>query len=96
MGQIEAVQSSAPTNRQANEIEISGLVSAFFHMVEDVKAREEHLQRQMQELRIEIDQVKKIKQVSEITETEYFKQLQTEAQRLRERARKARKDVDSL
>jgi len=53
----------------------------------EVQAREERLKRQVQELRIEIDQAKKAKQVAEITETEYFRGLREHAAKLRERTK---------
>ncbi|NIS83199.1 MAG: GAF domain-containing protein [Anaerolineales bacterium] len=45
--------------------------------------REEQLRQQIEELRIEIDEVRKAQQVTEITETEYFQQLQERARGLR-------------
>jgi hypothetical protein len=39
----------------------------------------------VQELKIEIDQVKKARQVAEITETDYFRELTSKAQRLRDK-----------
>lgn len=49
--------------------------------------REEDLRLQVQDLRIEIDEAKKARQVAEITETDYFQQLQQRARGLRSRAR---------
>ncbi|MCP4139517.1 MAG: GAF domain-containing protein [Chloroflexi bacterium] len=45
--------------------------------------QEENLRKEIQELRIEIDAVKKQKQVAEITDTTYFKELQRKAKGLR-------------
>jgi pimeloyl-ACP methyl ester carboxylesterase/CheY-like chemotaxis protein len=45
--------------------------------------REQRLRQQIEELRIEIDEVKKSRQVAEITETDYFQQLQEKARELR-------------
>ena len=45
--------------------------------------REESLRREIQELRIVVDTVKKTRQVAEITETDYFQQLQKKAKNLR-------------
>lgn len=55
-------------------------------IVEDVSQRrrqEEELKRQMAELQVEIDESRRAKQVAEITETDFFKQLQAEADALR-------------
>ena len=51
----------------------------------EVAAREAQLQRQIQVLKIEIDDVQKARQVSEITETDYFQALQQKARALRQR-----------
>jgi two-component system, cell cycle response regulator len=55
----------------------------FQRMATEVKAREERLQREVQALRIQIDESKKARQVAEITETEYFRGLREKAQSLR-------------
>jgi CHASE3 domain sensor protein len=47
--------------------------------------REQALHRQIQELRIEIDQAKKERQVAEITESDYFQELRQKARELRSR-----------
>jgi GAF domain-containing protein len=52
-----------------------------------VQQREEALKRQIDLLRIEIDEVKKQREVSEIVETEYFQRLTEMARRLRDRNR---------
>ncbi|HNC07225.1 MAG TPA: GAF domain-containing protein [Anaerolineales bacterium] len=46
-------------------------------------AQEQKLRNQIQELHIEIDQVKREKQVAEITDSDYFKELQQKAKRVR-------------
>jgi CRP-like cAMP-binding protein len=63
--------------------ELGQLARVFQRMVQQVDNREQRLRRQVAELRIEIDEVKKANQVAEITETEYFQQLQQKARRLR-------------
>jgi PAS domain S-box-containing protein len=47
------------------------------------KQAEEVLKRQVQELQIEIDQVKLAQQVAEITQSDYFQELKAEVKRLR-------------
>jgi two-component system cell cycle response regulator len=63
------------------------LARVFQNMARQVDAREQSLRQQVQDLRVEIDEVKKARQVAEITETEYFRDLCAKAQRLRERQR---------
>ena len=60
------------------------LARVFQRMVREVHAREQRLRRQVQELRIELSQARQARQVAEITETDYFRQLQAEAQSLRQ------------
>lgn len=55
-------------------------------IIQDISQRkrdEEDLKRQIQELKIEIDQQKREKDVAEITESDYFKELQMTAESLR-------------
>jgi HAMP domain-containing protein len=47
--------------------------------------REESLRQEIQELRIVVDTVKRTRQVEEITETDYFQQLQKRARDIREK-----------
>lgn len=48
-------------------------------------AREQRLEQQIEELRIEVDEARKARQVAEITETDYFQRLQERARRMRNR-----------
>ena len=59
------------------------LARVFRRMVHEVRTREENLKRQVHELRIEIDQSKQAQKVAEITESDYFKSLNTQADSLR-------------
>jgi DNA repair ATPase RecN len=59
------------------------LARLFQRMAREVYAREQRLQREVQQLRIEIDEVKRARQVAEITETDYFSQLRRKAHELR-------------
>lgn len=60
------------------------------HNARRVRQREEALRRQIKELRIEIDEAKRAKQVAEITETDYFRQLREKAERFRGRDKGAK------
>lgn len=59
-----------------------------------VRKREAELQDQIRELRIEIDQAKLTKQVEEVTDTEYFRRLQANASKMRERHNRSEADED--
>ncbi len=60
------------------------LARVFQSMAREVYAREQRLKQQVQELRIELSEARQARQVAEITETDYFRQLQAEAQNLRD------------
>jgi len=67
--------------------ELGQLAQVFQEMARQVYAREQQLQRQVQQLRIEIDQERRAREVADITESEYFQQLLGKADELRNRAR---------
>jgi hypothetical protein len=48
-------------------------------MAQEVAAREQRFKQQIETLRIEIDETKKARQVAELTETDFFQQLQVQA-----------------
>jgi len=64
---------------------LGNLARIFQHMACEVAARERALKEQVRELRIEIDEAKTQRQVAEITETDYFRDLQRKAEALRAR-----------
>jgi DNA-binding response OmpR family regulator len=55
------------------------LARVFQHMAKEIYEREQRLKRQVEDLRIEIDQAKRAQQVSDITESEYFQKLKQKA-----------------
>ena len=59
------------------------LARVFQRMAREVRAREERLQRQVTELRIEIDEARQATKVAEVTETAYFQELRAQAADLR-------------
>jgi len=69
--------------RMADEIHV--LASNFAIMVSKVYRREQTLRKQVEELKIEIDETKRSRQVEEIVETDFFRDLQTRADRMRVR-----------
>jgi GAF domain-containing protein len=66
-----------------------GALSLLASVALEAYYREQQLRRQIAELQIEIDKAKAARQVAEITETEYFQDLQKRAGDLR-RSRKLR------
>ena len=65
---------------------LATLAAEFAQMATQVREREEALQRQVEQLRIEIDEVKKQRQVDEIVESDYFQSLKSQAANLRRKA----------
>jgi HAMP domain-containing protein len=63
--------------------ELGRLARVFQRMAREVQAREQRLTQEVQELQVEIDQVRRARQVAEITETEYFEQLRDKAEEIR-------------
>lgn len=59
------------------------LARVFQRMAEQVYAREQRLKQQVQELRIELDDARQARQVAEITESDYFRDLRSQAGDLR-------------
>ncbi len=65
--------------------EVATLAQVFELMVSKVYQREQTLRRQVEELKIEIDEVKRQKQVSEIVDSDFFQDLRSKARTMRER-----------
>jgi two-component system cell cycle response regulator len=69
----------------ARDDALGQLARVFRRMAREVAAREQALQREVRQLRIEIDSRRAATQVAEITETDYFQDLQRKASALRAR-----------
>lgn len=89
----QAIKQNQYTSQQAAELrdaptdqtEISYLRQLFGQMAEEVISREEQLRQQVTALQIMIDEGKRKEQVAEITDTDFFRELQVKAQRMRQR-----------
>lgn len=62
---------------------LGSLARVFQRMAREVQAREDRLQQQVRDLRIEIDEVRQAQKVAEITESDYFQKLRGQAAGLR-------------
>lgn len=87
-----AIKANTFQTESLNEVatrsdELGQLAQVFQEMARQVYAREQHLQQQVQQLRIEIDQSRKAREVADITESDYFQQLLSKADELRNRVR---------
>jgi HAMP domain-containing protein len=65
--------------------ETTRLSQVFQIMVDKVYQREQTLRKQVEELKIEIDEVRRRKDVGDIVETDFFRDLQSKAREMRER-----------
>lgn len=74
---------SVSDKRTADEYKAGQLLSAFFKMVEEVKAREDQLKQEVRKLTLEIDEARRKQQVQEVIGTEFYANLRSEAARLR-------------
>ena len=63
--------------------ELGQMAMVFQRMAREVYAREQALRQQLQELRIEIDEVKKARQVAELVESDSFQNLRAKARKMR-------------
>jgi HAMP domain-containing protein len=63
--------------------EIASLMRLFGRTALGVKSREAELRQQVQDLHIEIDRTRAAEEVAQITDSEYFKELQSRARELR-------------
>ena len=77
------VDQAASGSKAADERKADRLLSAFFKMVQEVKAREDQLKQEVRKLSLEIDEARRKQQVQEVTGTEFYAHLKSEAARLR-------------
>jgi CHASE3 domain sensor protein len=80
----EGVFEPASLDRLAERDDALGqLARVFQKMAREVRLREEKLRQQVMELKIALDETHQKKKVAEITDSQYFKDLQSEADALR-------------
>jgi HAMP domain-containing protein len=70
----------------ARQDELGRLAQIFDQMARQVHARLARMQQEIKKLVVEVDETKREKQVSEITDTDYFRDLQRRAKELRARS----------
>ena len=83
MDQINSEHRTIVTMSRPDEARVGEFLAAFFRMAEGVKQREETLKQQVQELTIKFDEARRKREVDELTQTDFFKRLQTATGRLR-------------
>lgn len=81
---VSADLESEPLSRVANRSdELGHAAQVFRQMAGEVYARTQNLKQQVRELLIEIDEVKRSQQVTDVVETEFFQDLQSTARKMR-------------
>jgi CRP-like cAMP-binding protein len=93
-GDYSFIEQAADESRASTDEDKAGqLLSAFFQMVKGVKAREEALRLEVKNLSLQIDQARRKQEVEEITSTDFYSKLKTQARLLREeRARQEQEE----
>jgi hypothetical protein len=93
-GAAESMQANTFTHEQATGLqaaqgndEVSQLSRLFGKMASQVINREQTLRQEVQQLKIEIDQAKRQREVSAVTDNEYFRALQSRVKEMRRRPR---------
>jgi HAMP domain-containing protein len=81
----EDADSKEMTNLAKRRDELVYLARLFQKMARQVHARTELLKQQVLELRVEVDEIKRSKEVAAITGSEFFQELQAKARELRRR-----------
>ncbi len=83
MEQLDAEHKTVVTMSRSDEARVGEFLSAFFRMVEGVKAREDELRAQLRQLTIQIDEDRRKRDVEEIKKSDFFQGLKSATQRLR-------------
>jgi CRP-like cAMP-binding protein len=79
-GKYESIQ--APDDVQ--DTSLAALAADFVRMAAQVQAREEKLKKEVAELRIQIDEKQRREKASEITDSEYFRNLKSQLKAMRD------------
>jgi CRP-like cAMP-binding protein len=86
-GRYDQAMSSIRDRKKSGDRALAAVADAVEGMVRAVREREERLQKEVAQLRIQIDDAKRQEQVEEITETDYFKSLAQQARDLRKQSK---------
>lgn len=90
--QVQKAQTRVDEPSHPDEERANRLLGTFFKMVEDIRAREDDLKQELNELIIVIDQAKREKSVDDLTSSGFFQRIQTQSKKMREDAEKGDAD----
>jgi CRP-like cAMP-binding protein len=77
-------QADLTVQTDKDEDKAGQLLSAFFQMVKGVKAREDNLKRQVEKLTLEIDEARRKQEFEELTGTDFYANLKSQAAKIRQ------------
>ena len=83
-GDYSIMDQILPEEAESDEDRAGQMLSAFFQMVKGVKAREDQLKQQVQKLSLAIDEARRKQEFEELTGTEFYSKLKSQAQKIRE------------
>lgn len=83
IGKIQAEHPLVVTRSHSDEARVAEFLAAFSRMIEQVRQREENLKRQVQELTIQIDEVRRQQEVEALTQSDLFKRLKAAREKFR-------------
>ena len=90
MNAIQTSRADAGTEL-SNEDKANQMLASFFMMVEELQARENALKKEIQKLNIEINQARRKQEYEELTNSEFYTDLKSQAEKLRkQRAERAK------
>ncbi|ARV63052.1 histidine kinase [Nostocales cyanobacterium HT-58-2] len=92
--ELEALERTGLEKIVQRSDELGQLGRVFQKMVREVCEREEQLSKQLQQLQVEVDSSKLVRQVAEIAETDYFQKLQQTAKEIRNQWSQPRTEGD--
>lgn len=81
---MDQIQTLSGGDSNSDEEKANQMLSAFFHMVKGVKEREEKLKRQVEKLTLAIDETKRKTEFEELTKTDFYSNLKSQAQKIRQ------------
>lgn len=89
--QMEKAKATVVFSQQADGDRANRFLATFFHMVEDIREREESLQRELDLLIVEIDESKRDKEVKELADSEFFQELKSKGKKKKGKKSKDKK-----
>lgn len=81
---MDQIQPLTGGDSNSDEEKANQMLSAFFQMVKGVKEREETLKRQVEKLTLAIDETKRKTEFEELTKTDFYSNLKSQAQKIRQ------------